>query len=198
MSEGKILDLFCGRGGWSKPFVEDGDSVDGVDILDTGVYSGNLILRDIREFHPAKGYDFVVGSPPCNDFSTASGPNKTRDDREPPDPCRGIELFGHALRVIGEAHPRFYALENVYRSRRFIPFEAQMVFRMSRWANRLLWTNLPLPMRSVDFIPDGKLNDDFKHLKYVEASQRRAEIPYPIARFIADTVKAAIKEPIKA
>lgn len=38
----KILDLFCGKGGWSIPFIEQyGDEVWGIDIQDLG-YPGHV------------------------------------------------------------------------------------------------------------------------------------------------------------
>ena len=68
----KVLDLFCGLGGWSKPFVDDGDEVLGIDILDFSyAYPGKFTRGDICEFHPSKGLDCVLGSPPCRDFSVA-------------------------------------------------------------------------------------------------------------------------------
>ncbi len=39
--------MFCGLGGWSIPFIEDGDEVWGVDIKDYG-YPGQLIKEDVR------------------------------------------------------------------------------------------------------------------------------------------------------
>src|SRR6267378_3618119 len=74
----KVLDLFCGMGGWSKPFIEDGDEVWGIDVKDFH-YPGILIKEDIRALD---GYgfgdmDLIIGSPPCSEFSKAKENRRT-------------------------------------------------------------------------------------------------------------------------
>src|SRR3990170_3085343 len=109
----KVLDLFCGMGGWSIPFIEDGDEVWGVDIKDYG-YPGKLILADIRELD---GYgfwdmDLIIGSPPCTEFSGpkhAWGPSQGH----PPKPEEGVALVKEAERFIQQAQPTYWALENI-------------------------------------------------------------------------------------
>ena len=197
----KVLELYCGHGGWSKPFAEDGAETYGVDITDfSDIYPGTFLQSDMRDFSGLafKPFDLVIGSPPCNDFSTSAQANRTRLDRKPeskPDEYRGMELFGHALRVIGENKPRFWALENVWRSRKFIPMEAQWTFRLSPWAKRLVWTNIPLDGLAPDHVAHYKLEEKFAkmNLRWAEMSAARAEIPYPIARYVADSIKIAMR-----
>jgi site-specific DNA-cytosine methylase len=160
----RVLDLFCGRGGWSKPFIEDGDDVWGIDIKNYG-YQGHLIQEDIRKLDGYGFYDMdlIIGSPPCVDFSTASSANKTRSDRKPeskPDPKRGLMFIEEFRRFIREAQPQFWGLENVARAEKFWMEKPLWRFKISKLGWRSLW---------------GK-----------------AEIPYPIARFVADSVKTTI------
>src|SRR3989337_672554 len=106
----RVLDLFCGMGGWSIPFIEDGDEVWGIDIKDYG-YPGKLILGDIRELD---GYgfwdmDLIIGSPPCNESSIAKDIG-----RQPRDIEAGLALVREFYRFVKEARPKLWGLENVW------------------------------------------------------------------------------------
>ena len=197
----KVLDLFCGKGGWSVPFIEDGAHVVGMDIVDWG-YSGHLVLEDIRNLdgHRFEGYDFIVGSPPCNDFSCASLINKTRKNASPPDPKRGLELIKHFNRIISEAKPHYWAMENVRRLEKFYPIKPIWHFKIGRHSLRSLWGNLNLPLSpAFEFprrIPHSLRNTDTEIFQKYGVKPLRgkdfAMIPYPIARFIADCVRTKL------
>jgi len=65
----RVLDLFCGMGGWSIGFYREGFACTGVDISDVG-YPYELIKMDIRKFHTLphlEEFDVIVASPPCTD-----------------------------------------------------------------------------------------------------------------------------------
>lgn len=110
----RVLDLFCGMGGWSVGFHRNGFDCEGVDIIDVG-YPYRFIHSDIHDFHPVPGgYAVVVASPPCTEFSrlkTLYGHGSNR--KEPADPEKGMELVREAKRVIDEAKPKFWLIENV-------------------------------------------------------------------------------------
>jgi hypothetical protein len=66
-----LLDLFCGRGGWTVPALSAGWECIGFDIADHG-YPGRLVLGSLpcsidylKSFQP----DLIVASPPCEDFA---------------------------------------------------------------------------------------------------------------------------------
>lgn len=71
-----LLDLFCGAGGWSKPFLALGWRCIGFDVADHG-YPGELRLGALpvspRILHEL-GPELVVASPPCEDFARAHLP----------------------------------------------------------------------------------------------------------------------------
>jgi len=66
-----LLDIFCGRGGWTRPAMLRGWRCIGIDNVDHG-YPGELCLADcplpitsLRLHDP----DLVVISPPCEEFA---------------------------------------------------------------------------------------------------------------------------------
>lgn len=85
----KVLDLFCGRGGWSKGFAAEGFECTGVDIKYLG-YRYNFIYKDVRLLNPKdfQDYDVIVGSPPCRDFCLFAKRFGKTWKRQPPNPQR--------------------------------------------------------------------------------------------------------------
>lgn len=87
----------------------------GIDLLGRGFEeAGYCIVRgpdklwggDVRLFHPPHGrFDGVIGGSPCQDFSKAR--------RGIPPTGQGLELLGEFIRVVDEAGPRWFLLENV-------------------------------------------------------------------------------------
>ncbi len=104
----RCVDLFCGDGGWTDAFLLEGFRVIGFDLVRRKAYRGELVLQDIRTIDGTRlrGADVVVASPPCEGFSEA------RSDRLRPQPA-DLELVLHTCRVIREAAPRFWIIENV-------------------------------------------------------------------------------------
>lgn len=115
----KVLDLFCGTGGFSRGAHAAGlgiaAAVD-VDKTLTSSFASNfpdvpLWLMDVADLtgpevlgrlgHPVDG---MIGGPPCQGFSSIGR-------RRPDDPRRA--LFGHFCRLIGELEPAFFVVENV-------------------------------------------------------------------------------------
>jgi len=182
----KVLDLFCGMGGWSIPFLEDGDFVVGVDIVNVG-YPGNLILQDVRTLDGKRfrGFDLIIGSPPCSAFSHARHKSKHIHGREP---CfeEGIELVNEFWRIVEEAKPAFYAMENIKALTKWYNKPYQWEFYISKGGKRCIWTNIPLPA----LIPDFRFKHKVRDIPgWNKTRPLRSLIPYPIARFVADCVK---------
>lgn len=201
----KVLDLFCGMGGWSIPFIEDGDEVWGLDIQDYG-YPGKFIQSDIRELdgYGFSDMDLIIGSPPCREFSVAGrfGNGKGKWHwKIPQDPQRGMILVREFKRFVKEASPQFWAMENVTNGEAHINAEMGRPtwhFRITRQGHRTLWSNVSIPFTN-EYAPDNRLMKvkkacHGKPIKRVRQPQslrgaERAQIPYPIARFVADSVR---------
>lgn len=90
-----VLSLFPGADLFGKAFESRGFCV---------VRGPELLLgQDIRDFHaPAGRFDGVIGGPPCQFASTASGGSSTAED-----------LIGEFRRVAQEAQPQWIVMENL-------------------------------------------------------------------------------------
>ena len=95
-----ILDLCGGTGSWSKPYVEAGYDVRLVTLPD----------QDVRTYHPPAKVRGVLSAPPCTVFSIAN--NMRKQKRSASELLAGVEIVAHCLRIIVEAQPEWWALEN--------------------------------------------------------------------------------------
>lgn len=136
----KLLDLCCGMGGWSIGFYRAGFECIGVDCIDIA-YPYRLVCADVRDYHPDQAYDVVTASPPCTEFSTLTRLAISKGQRGPRDAAKGVELVKACIRVIGEAKPRYWILENVAGSEKhIIPLLGNPNIRRGPWR---LWGSFP-------------------------------------------------------
>ncbi len=176
----KVLDVFCGLGGWSKGFSAAGFDCTGVDIVNVG-YPFDLVLADARKlpFRSSDYFDVIVGSPPCRDFSRLANFGKTLW-KDPPNIERGLELVHSFLAIVEELRPRCWLMENVRGLIPHLELRPQQVISIIPNRTRAFWGNFPLFLivrdRSVDRVRwhSGPLRQ-----------WKRAEIPfltaYPLA-----------------
>jgi hypothetical protein len=108
MTEYRVLDLFCGLGGFSQSFAEsDRWAVTTVDI--EGRFDPD-IEADVFDLRPSdfdEAFDVVLASPPCTQFSTAQNLNGEHE----PDGDH-IALVHHTLGLIHGLRPSYWVLEN--------------------------------------------------------------------------------------
>lgn len=127
----RLLDLFCGRWGWSRAFAARGWECIGVDLQEPPEvpancrWSGADILKcwiDANGYFcgplgfPAFKPDFIVASSPCEQFSVHG---MKHFHPNPPYPELGIKLFNHT-RAICEASGVPYVMENVRAAQQFV------------------------------------------------------------------------------
>lgn len=118
-----VLDLFCGCGGFSTGFLKAGYDVKyGIDswkgCKETFEYNHpntEFILGDISELNPEdfKDVDIVIGSPPCQQFSTANSS---------PKPDEGMELINMYRHWIDVIQPEKWIMENVVGVVKYLSF----------------------------------------------------------------------------
>lgn len=119
----KMIDLFCGAGGLSLGFTQEGFVTSlANDIQDCCVdtYAHNhpetprdhIVLGDIKdviknldELMAGRSVDIVVGGPPCQGFSMANRQRLIDDPRN--------YLYKSYVEVVEKVHPKFFVMENV-------------------------------------------------------------------------------------
>jgi hypothetical protein len=124
------IDLFCGRGGWTRGFLAEGYDAIGFDIERHLCYPGQLVLQDVRTLHGSQLRDatVIVGSSPCQEFSYRAMPWK-RAKALPP-PYLGMELFEAQFRLQREASAA---------AGRYIPLIAENVKGAQAWVGSARW-----------------------------------------------------------
>jgi len=119
----KMIDLFCGAGGLSLGFTQEGFVTSlANDIQDCCVdtYAHNhpetprdhIVLGDIKdviknldELLAGQTVDILVGGPPCQGFSMANRQRLIDDPRN--------YLYKSYVEVVEKVHPKFFVMENV-------------------------------------------------------------------------------------
>ena len=156
----RLLDLFCGVGGWSKSFTAQGWTCTGVDILALG-YPYDFVQADVltldREW--IDGFDGIVASPPCEEYARAWFP-WLRGDHKPEQWALDLLQWSVAL---------------CDRPRRLVEcsnFAAKHVAGSTRFESYALWGDIPLLM---SVLPRGKM------AKSGMRPELRAEIPPALA-----------------
>jgi len=112
-----VVDLFCGGGGLSEGFRRAGfEVVLGIDKEPKmlAAYRANhpgteVWARDVLDIDPEElpDADVIVGSPPCQPFSTAN------TQKTPESVGKGMELIEWMLEVVRVKRPLFWIMENV-------------------------------------------------------------------------------------
>lgn len=197
-SKPKLLDLFCGIGGWSVGFHRVGFECVGLDIRDVG-YPYEFWKYDIRDFacDSNMGFDVVVASPPCNEFTSLRLANK----KTPPKPEKGKELVKEAKRVIDSIHPRYWIVENVNGAMKHIyPILGTPAMKHHPY---YFWGNFPRFMvaQSNRLEKGALLNGDKMRGPWLDRPDRhnpvnswlRARLPLPISMPLAAACKEALE-----
>jgi DNA (cytosine-5)-methyltransferase 1 len=123
----KILDLFCGAGGFSygfKPYIDDTHLAIDIDSSAIETYKLNfpdsvVWQTDIHDVHSIQieealdgAPDVIIASPPCEEFSKAN-PESKRSAAERIYGEGTAKLLLDAIRIIGDLTPQFFVIENV-------------------------------------------------------------------------------------
>jgi len=187
----KALDLFCGLGGWSDGLAMEGFDVLGVEIEEkiAQLYRHPCLVIDVRNL-PGKmfrNFDLIVGSPPCRDFTQLLDKGHT-PWKEPKNPERGLTMVNAFLRIVEEAQPKFWLMENVKRLTEHL-LEPKPVFRarIGKGMYRFFWGKFPLFLIPLD------MNKEIYHTDGKLRKWERAKIPLPVARALGRAVKEALK-----
>lgn len=167
------IDLFAGRGGWSRGLKESGWSeIVGFDIEQMGYSYGQLVLQDVLTIHGSqfRNADLIVASPPCQKYSYMAMPWTRAKKlaawyRE--DPARIVELnalFDACFRIQREASEA---------AGRHIPMVVENVKGAQPWVGSArwhygsfyLWGDVPalMPLGGKAKRPGQKISDGFNN-----------------------------------
>ena len=118
-----IVDLFCGAGGLSLGFVQEGFKIslaNDIEACCIDTYSHNhpetprkhivqgdinQVIENIQELLRFHEVDCVVGGPPCQGFSMANRQRLIDDPRN--------SLYKSYVKVVSIVNPKFFIMENV-------------------------------------------------------------------------------------
>ena len=177
----KILDLYCGMGGWAKGLIDAGHEVTGYDVVDfSSVYLGKFVQCDLLTHDDFPEADVIVASPPCTEFSKASFPQSWKSvQRYPPDIDMALKLFNRTYEIIEKVKPKYWIIENVRGAQRFVGRAREHA------GSRYFWGNYP----SFGLWGDDNLYGKWKLTPSPERAALRSVIPYSISRGFAEVLE---------
>lgn len=168
-----MVDLYAGLGGASAAMRERGWRVVGVDL--DAKYRPDIVA-DVRKLPLRAGLrpDLVWASPPCEEFAKDSMP--WFKDTPPP----SLELVGAAMRAIEWLQPRWWVIENVRGSHRWI--RLLLGPHRARYGPVYLWGDFPLFLL-------GQRPAAWKERLSSKQDALRAAIPFEISEGLALAVE---------
>lgn len=200
----RMLDLFCGRWGWSKAFAARGWECIGIDLIEppetpngckfwaTDVLGLRYEKRLDGIFVPGlpnfgqcvlTHIDFICASPPCEQFSVHG---MKHFHPNPPYPELGIKLFEHTRRICEESGVP-YVMENVRAAQKFVGSAIHHCGPFYLWGS-----GVPA------VIPKG-LTKGFRHLEMfahdrTNRSHISATIPSELSSCVCDYAERLIEQ----
>lgn len=138
MKKPLAIDLFCGKGGWTRGLLDAGFDVIGFDIERHADYPWQLVIQDVLTIHGSQLRDaaLIVSSSPCQKYSYMAMPwtrAKAMAAWYREDPARQVELnalFNASFRIQREASET---------AGRHIRLVAENVKGAQPWVGRAKW-----------------------------------------------------------
>lgn len=205
-----MVDLFCGRGGWTKGFLKMGWRVRGIDLNPHPDYpkEAEFVQADILALTAAglADADFICCSSPCEEFSVHC---MKHFHPNPKPPVMGIKLFEHS-RAICEASGKPYVMENVRCAEKFVGRSVNHCGPFYLWGNAvpaIMPGGLYSVTKGIDVGSSAKIRDMTIEEKreyrkqfiwnqgWSSSKQRKrdtakaAEIPHGLSEYLASTAQ---------
>lgn len=207
MTEYRVLDLFCGLGGFSQAFAESERWT--VTTVDVEPRFEPDIQADVFELRPSDfdhEFDVVLASPPCKCFSRAAAwADHFDSDGTPQTPAarESVTLVYHTLELIEALAPRYWFLENPMGSKvkQYLGGPTARVtycqYGTTYQKPTYLWGEHP-PMtyrwcsRSGHCHEHGSLEDEFDERPLPRDPAERAKVPAQLSTAIRDACEAGL------
>lgn len=191
MRQLRALDCFSGLGGWSDGLATEGFDVLGIEIEPkiADLYKHRVIVADFTTLNPKDftGYDLIVGSPPCRNFTKM---NRFKHWKVPADPeGEGMRLVNAFLRFVEAAKPTYWLMENVPGLERYLKAKPVCRARLSRTMVRCFWGTAPSFL-----VPSERGRRNIYDIQGPLRAWERAKIPMPVARALGAAVRQALEE----
>lgn len=169
----RVLDLFCGRWGWSRAFVARGWTAVGIDLVEPPEVPAGCEFqkRDVLDIDAefCRQFDFVCASSPCEQFSVHG---MKHFHPNPPYPELGIKLFEHTRKICEESGVP-YVMENVRPAQQFVGRAAHHCGPFYLWG-----TGVPLLLNQGIRKGISMGADKFKNLGPEERRALRKQYPF--------------------
>ena len=147
----EFVDLFCGAGGFSLGFKSAGFKHKfGIDNWDKAVKTyemniGECLQDDVMVWNEMKGADIIIGSPPCQDFSSANTRNRACD----------MTLTNKFMEIVKASKPIVGVMENVPNIIDMVQAPYKYTFDMADYGllqrrRRCFCSNIPLEIPKVE------------------------------------------------
>lgn len=209
----RMLDLFCGRWGWSKAFAARGWECLGVDLKQPNYIPENcsfyqMDILELKNVWYLKNFDFICASSPCEEFSVHG---MKHFHPNPKHPENGIRLFNHT-RQLCEASGVPYVMENVRAAQQFVGQAVNHCGPFYLWGNAVppllhqgIQKGISMGADRFKNIPPGeerrKLRREYPFLSTSSKSEARkkltaqaAEIPSELANCVADYAERLLEQ----
>ncbi len=202
----KVLDLFSGLGGWSQPAIDASDQVFRIELDARMPADLHADVRDVTAADLPWRPDLILASPPCEGFSVMNiGKNWHHDGTPKTDRARlAVELVAATLRIVDEAAPTYWVMENPRDKLRVLPVVAGLERRTvtychygeARMKPTDLWSDRWPP--SLALYPPCR-NGDPCHVRAPRGSTtgtqgfgdywQKSLVPYPLASAVIDAAR---------
>lgn len=171
----RVLDLFCGKKGFSQAFRDRGDEITTIDINkdfhpDICADLRRFILRD-----SSARWDVVLASPPCTEFTRSILPWY---DQGPP----SMELLNKTVKIITQIKPLFWIIENVKGAVKW--FAPTLGSPRQRAGSRYLWGNFPMFL-----VLHKECYGKAQAKRYKNYAEMKSIIPYAISKGLRDAIE---------
>lgn len=188
----RMLDLFCGRFGWSRAFAARGWECVGIDLcwppeIPEGCTFVQSNILDISQ-RDVGAFDFICASSPCEQFSVHG---MKHFHPNPPYPELGIKLFNHTLAICEESGVP-YVMENVRAAQQFVGDAVGRCGPFALWGNAVP-TILPQGISKARWRPNSEHGrsapGNFAAELLLAKPERKAKlatIPPELANCVAD------------
>jgi len=176
----KVLDLFCGLGGWSQAFHDAGHECTGIDIKNIG-YPYRFIKADLNDWKPDQHYDIILASPPCTSFSKWIQRSDGKQNES-----KGLGLVFRTFALIQEMKPKYWVIENVKGLAEFIdkPNDIVRYGHSVHTKSAYLWSNIG----KLGFLKQ-MICKKTNRRTWKESDPELAKIPYPLSEAVLDKIK---------